>query len=107
MVGWYRVFVLLSVFLALGMQTSASGAEQRNVLLICVDDLKPALGCYGDPLAKTPNIDQLASRSVVFQRAYCNQAVCSRLAMRSFQVSGQRHLASMTLAPISGMPVRI
>jgi len=48
-----------------------------NVLLICIDDLKPTLGCYGDALAKTPHIDRLAARSVRFDRAYCNQAVCS------------------------------
>ncbi len=48
-----------------------------NVLLICLDDLKPVLGCYGDPLAKTPNIDRLARRGVTFESAYCNQALCS------------------------------
>ncbi len=53
-------------------------AEQRpNVLLILVDDLKPALGCYGDPVAKTPNIDALAGRGMRFDLAYCNQAVCA------------------------------
>ncbi|MEX2026514.1 MAG: sulfatase, partial [Pirellulaceae bacterium] len=52
-------------------------AERPNVLLICIDDLKPALGCYGDKLAKTPSIDALAARGIVFERAYCNQAVCS------------------------------
>jgi iduronate 2-sulfatase len=56
--------------------TVAAG-ERPNVLLICVDDLKPLLGCYGDPLAKTPAIDKLAARSVMFERAYCNQAICS------------------------------
>jgi iduronate 2-sulfatase len=45
--------------------------------LICVDDLKPALGCYGDKLAKTPNLDRLAARGMRFDRAYCNQAVCA------------------------------
>ncbi|MFN0106325.1 MAG: sulfatase [Bryobacteraceae bacterium] len=48
-----------------------------NVLFIAVDDLKPAMGCYGDPLAITPNIDRLAARSLRFTRAYCQQAVCS------------------------------
>jgi iduronate 2-sulfatase len=56
---------------------TAPAAEKPNVLLICVDDLKPAIGAFGDPLAKTPNIDKLAARGVVFERAYCNQAVCS------------------------------
>lgn len=48
-----------------------------HVLLIAIDDLRPALGCYGDPVAQTPNIDRLASRGTVFKRAYCQQAVCS------------------------------
>lgn len=56
---------------------SAAEPSQPNVLLICVDDLKPNLGCYGDPLAKTPNIDHLASTGVLFEKAFCNQAVCS------------------------------
>ncbi len=59
-------------------EESASVASARpNVLLICVDDLKPTIGCYGDPLARTPNIDRLAARGIRFDRAYCNQAVCS------------------------------
>jgi len=52
-------------------------AARPNVLLILVDDLKPALGCYGDPAAKTPNIDRLAARGLRFDLAYCNQAVCA------------------------------
>lgn len=42
----------------------------KNVLFIVVDDLRPTLGCYGDNLVKSPNIDQLAFQSVVFQNAY-------------------------------------
>ncbi|MGI9244723.1 MAG: sulfatase [Verrucomicrobiales bacterium] len=52
-------------------------AKRANILLLLVDDLKPALGCYGDPHAKTPNIDALASRGMRFDLAYCNQAVCA------------------------------
>jgi len=52
-------------------------AERKNVLLILVDDLKPALGCYGDVAARTPNIDRLAARGMRFDLAYCNQAVCA------------------------------
>jgi iduronate 2-sulfatase len=47
------------------------------MLFIVIDDLRPALGCYGDQIAITPNIDRLASRGAVFNRAYCQQAVCS------------------------------
>ena len=67
------VFAALLGTLAL----SSPAAPKPNVLLICVDDLKPILGCYGDQLVKSPNIDRLAARSVQFDRAYCNQAVCS------------------------------
>lgn len=52
-------------------------AQQQNVLLILVDDLKPALGCYGDAVAKTPNLDALAGRGMRFDLAYSNQAVCA------------------------------
>jgi iduronate 2-sulfatase len=55
----------------------ARAANKPHVLLICVDDLKPALGCYGDKLAKTPNFDRLAARGMRFDLAYCNQAVCA------------------------------
>lgn len=70
---------IISLVLAcIGLVSIASGEENRpNVLLILVDDLKPALGCYGDTTAITPNIDRLASRGMRFEMAYCNQAVCA------------------------------
>lgn len=66
---------LLALWLSL--VGSLLGAPAPNVLLLCVDDLKPALGCYGDRLAISPNIDRLASRGVRFDLAYCNQSVCA------------------------------
>lgn len=53
----------------------AQDKEKMNVLFIAVDDLKPILGCYGNKLIKTPNIDRLASRGTVFLSNYCQQAV--------------------------------
>lgn len=70
-------FVLVLWACCLALPAAILGAEKPNVLLICVDDLKPALGCYGDPTAQSPNIDALAARGVRFDRAYCNQAVCA------------------------------
>lgn len=57
-------------------QAPAKNENRKNVIMILVDDLKPALGCYGDPAAISPNIDKLAQRGIRFNKAYCNQAVC-------------------------------
>jgi iduronate 2-sulfatase len=67
----------LIVLAGLAWLGAAAGAEQPNVLLLLVDDLKPALGCYGDPAAKTPHLDGLAARGLRFDLAYCNQSVCA------------------------------
>jgi arylsulfatase A-like enzyme len=50
--------------------------KKPNVLFFAIDDLKPILGCYGDSLVKTPNIDRLAKMGTVFLSNYCQQAVC-------------------------------
>jgi arylsulfatase A-like enzyme len=65
--------LLLAPLLAL----SAEGPRKPNVLFIAVDDLRPDLGCYGNGEVKSPHIDALAKSSVLFRRAYCQQAVCS------------------------------
>lgn len=55
---------------------AVSGKEPMNVLMIAVDDMRPELGCYGASHVKSPNIDRLASEGVLFERAYCQQAIC-------------------------------
>ncbi|MFP6618575.1 MAG: sulfatase [Pirellulaceae bacterium] len=73
-----RLFVLISLLLpATAAPQFGQAAARPNVLLILVDDLKPALGCYGDATARTPQIDALAARGMRFNLAYCNQAVCA------------------------------
>lgn len=47
-----------------------ANAQNHNIVFIIVDDLRPALGCYGDTKAFTPNIDRFAEHSFVFQHAY-------------------------------------
>jgi iduronate 2-sulfatase len=53
------------------------GDHKPNILFIAVDDLRPSLGCYGDKHAISPNIDALAKRSVLFDQAHCQVAVCN------------------------------
>lgn len=73
--------LLASTWLAstcLGQKTTTPKLAARpNVLFIAIDDLRPELGCYGSKIARSPNIDRLAESSVVFTRAYCQQAVCN------------------------------
>jgi iduronate 2-sulfatase len=67
----------ISFFLLLCFAPLAFAADKPNVLFIAVDDLRPQLGCYGDKVVKSPHIDRLASRGLVFERAYCQMALCS------------------------------
>jgi len=86
--------LVLPVFIAvIGIVMAFSEKEKDpnpklNVLFIAVDDLRPTLGCYGDSLAKTANMDMLASKGTIFNMAYCQQAVCN--ASRASIMTGLR-----------------
>lgn len=71
-----------------GAPAAGSNPARPNVLMIVVDDLRDDIGCFGNAVAKTPNIDRLSARGVVFDRAYCQQAVCSP--SRTSLLTGQR-----------------
>src|SRR5688572_27787833 len=74
---WLALLLTACLLPVCGPARAAAETTRPNVLFIAVDDLRPQLGCYGDPLAKTPNLDALAARGLLFNRAYCQQAVCS------------------------------
>jgi N-acetylglucosamine-6-sulfatase len=69
-------FALLAIVVS--SLTSGVAAERPNVLFILCDDLRPsALGCYGSPHVRTPNIDRLAAEGVRFKNAFCTTSLCS------------------------------
>ncbi len=71
------LFGAYSLALPGGEGFSKSRSKRWNVLFIAVDDLRCELGCYGKKLIRSPNIDALAGDGLLFERAYCQQAVCS------------------------------
>ena len=72
-----RVWFLLIVFsLRLPLTTEAVAAKKPNVLLICVDDLRPELACFGKDYIRSPNIDALAARGRAFHRHYVQAPTC-------------------------------
>ena len=74
-----RLILLLTLGLigCAGSDSQQAARTPMNVLFIPVDDLRPELGCYGAEHAITPHIDRLAESGFVFQRAYCQSAVCN------------------------------
>ena len=85
-----NVFSLWVLLAAVGgWHAAAAVAVRPNIVLIVADDHgRDALGCYGNPVIKTPNFDRLAARGMVFNRAYCQQAVCAP--SRASMLTGRR-----------------
>ena len=83
-------FLLLSNlgFCAPADEPASASSEKLNVLFIAVDDLRPELNCYGKEGIHSPHINALAARGTLFERAYCQVAVCG--ASRASIMTGLR-----------------
>ena len=75
--GFCRSLVGGAAALAAGSARGARPPSGPNILFITTDDLGPQLGCYGDTIARTPNLDAFARDGVRFTCAYVTQASCS------------------------------
>jgi len=74
---YFKLAYLLFLFaITTSVFAQNKSTNKPNILFIAVDDLKPVLGCYGNTLVKTPNIDRLAKMATVFNKNYCQQAIC-------------------------------
>ncbi len=63
--------------MAISCASKSIQKPKPNILFIAIDDLRPELGTYGSKVAKSPNIDALAAQGLQFERAYCQEAICS------------------------------
>jgi arylsulfatase A-like enzyme len=92
-------------FLLIGAWPAAAQADDRpNILWISSEDNGPHLGAYGDPVARTPELDRLAARGVRYTRAWSDAPVCapSRTAIItgvSPTTTGGMHMRSLTPLP--------
>ena len=66
-----------SFFLLFLISHLLAADTKPNILFIAADDLSCALGCYGDPIAKTPHLDRLASTGTCFLNAYNQLPLCN------------------------------
>ncbi|WP_291967649.1 sulfatase [Maribacter sp.] len=76
-----NILILLNIFLfsckAQIENLSVEPVKKPNILFIAIDDLRPEIGAYGSEVAITPNMDALAAEGLLFNNAYCQEAICS------------------------------
>ena len=88
------LYLLATFFVCSHFATSqirAEPGEHPNILVLCVDDLRPELNCYGVDYIHSPNIDRLAKSGVLFSRHYVQSPSCgpSRFAMLTGRYESQ------------------
>lgn len=93
--------LIITITLLFGSISFLQAQEKYNVLFIACDDLRADLGCYGNDLVQSPNLDNLAKEGVIFERAYCQQALCapSRISIMTGRRPDQTRSWNLT-API-------
>jgi arylsulfatase A len=70
--------LLFSCLLVVSISVPAQAADRPNIIFILADDLAQGdLGCYGQKLIKTPNLDRLAAEGTRFTQAYSGTSVCA------------------------------
>lgn len=94
--GVLKLLPLVGCAIAIHVAAQRTWAADRpNVLLLCIDDLRPELNCYGVDYIRSPNIDALAKRSAMFVRHYVQAPTCgaSRYAMLTGCYGGESNAA--------------
>ena len=74
---YITLIIFIVIFFNKNLTYICAKSSKPHVLFIAIDDLRPELGCYGSKVAISPNIDRLAKEGRRFERAYCQQSICS------------------------------
>ncbi|WP_242206058.1 sulfatase [Aestuariivivens insulae] len=83
-----RIVIFLPLLLASCHKENKTPVPKPNIVFIAVDDLRPDLGCYGNPIAQSPNLDKLAAEGFLFQNHFVNVPTCG--ASRHALLTGMR-----------------
>ena len=76
--NYFLIGCYILAFLTISSCSNPSiDTKKSNILFVSIDDLRPTLGAYGDTIAITPYIDQLAAEGMTFRQTFCQAAVCA------------------------------
>lgn len=89
-----KIAIAVLIFIFQGL-TAAIAQTSPNIVWIVCEDISPIIGAYGDPIVKTPNIDQLASEGVLYSKVYTTAGVCAP--SRSSIITGMNQISIGTM----------